>query len=51
MEKKARKLIESEGVRLSMEDAADVQAVMEENSDKVDGHFDKDSFQHILWEQ
>ena len=51
MEKKARKLIESEGVRLSMEDAADVQAVMEENSDKVDGHFDKDLFQHILWEQ
>ena len=50
-EKKAQKLIESEGVRLSREDAADIQAVMEENSEKVDGDFTKDSFQHILWEQ
>ena len=49
-EKKAQKLIESEGVRLSREDAADIQAVMEENSDKG-GDFAKDSFQHILWEQ
>ena len=50
-EKKARKLIESEGVRLSREDAADIQTIMEENSDKVDDAFAEESFQHILWEQ
>ena len=49
-EKKARKLIESEGVRLSREDAADIQTIMEEISDKVDT-FAEESFQHILWEQ
>ena len=50
-EKKARKLIESEGVRLSREDAADIQTIMEENSDKVDDAFAEESFQHTLWEQ
>ena len=50
-EKKAQKLIESEGVRLSKEDEADIRTVMEENSDKVDVDFAQDSFQRILWEQ
>ena len=50
-EKKAQKLIEREGVRLSREDAADIQTIMKENSDKVDGAFAKESFQRILWEQ
>ena len=47
-EKKARTLIEREGVRLSREDAADIQTIMKENSDKVDGAFAEGSFQHIL---
>ena len=50
-EKKARTLIEREGVRLSREDAADIQTIMKENSDKVDSAFAEESFQRILWEQ
>ena len=50
-EKKARTLIEREDVRLSREDAADIQTIMKENSDKVDSAFAEESFQHILWEQ
>ena len=36
-EKKARTLIEHEGVRLSREDAADIQTIMNENPDEVGG--------------
>ena len=50
-EKKARTLIEHDGVRLSREDAADIQTIMKENSDKVDSAFAEESFQRILWEQ
>ena len=49
-EKKARTLIEREGVRLSREDTADIQTTMKENSDKVDSAFAEESFQRILWE-
>ena len=38
-------------MRLSSEDAADIQTIMEETSDKVDGAFAEESFQHILWER
>ena len=38
-------------MRLSREDAADIQTIMKENPDKVDGAFAEGSFQHILWEQ
>ena len=51
LQKKANRLIEREGVRLTEADAADIQTVMAETSDKVDDDFVKDSFQHILWEQ
>ena len=51
LQMKANRLIEREGVRLTEEDAADIQTVMAETSDKVEDDFVEDSFQHILWEQ
>ena len=50
-ERKACEVIENDGVKLTEEDAADIQAVLEDKSVQVDERFAKDSLQYILWEQ
>ena len=50
-ERKACEVIENDGVKLTEEDGADVQAVLKDKSIKVEKHFAKDSLQYILWEQ
>ena len=50
-ERKACEVIENDGVKLTEEDGADIQAVLKDKSIKVEKHFAKDSLQYILWEQ
>ena len=50
-ERKACEVIENDGVKLTEEDVADIQAVLEDKSIEVEKQFAKDSLQYILWEQ